>query len=232
MILLHGTNSWAREMIPIADSLRPYADSMAPNLIGHGGRPVPERFTVADFARDVVEYLDMQGVKRDFMLGYSTGGYLAMYLARHYPERVEGAIAIATKYVFDEEAVKHFTYLTGFDRLKPPHPRIAQFELYHHPQDWHLIASRNRELFLALGREPELALDDLAKISVPVLAISGDQEPLVTAAETKALAQRIPRCDVMMVQGSSHPIGSMPMDTVTQAIAAWMARVRKGPAAA
>jgi pimeloyl-ACP methyl ester carboxylesterase len=232
VILLHGSNSWAREMIPLADSLRPYTESIAPNLMGHGGRPVPERFSVADFARDVVEYMDAQGVRRDFVTGYSTGGYLALYLARHYPERFEGAIAIATKYVFDEAAVKHFTYLVSFERLKPPHPRLPQFELYHHPQDWRVITARNADMFRALGREPELTLEDLEKIAVPVLAISGDKDPLVPPGETKALAQRIPRCDVLMVQGLSHPIGAMPIDTVTQAIAAWMAKVRKDPAPA
>ncbi|HEX4782207.1 MAG TPA: alpha/beta hydrolase [Usitatibacter sp.] len=232
MILLHGSNSWARELIPFADSLRPYTDSMAPNLPGHGGRPVPERFSTADFARDVIEYMDKQGVKRDFIAGYSTGGYLALYLARHYPERIEGAIAIATKYVFDEEAVKHFTFLVGFERLKPPHPRLPQFELYHHPQDWRVISTRNRDMFIAWGREPEVTLEDLARITVPVLAISGDRDPLVPPEETKALANRIPRCDVMIVQGLSHPIGSMPVDTVTQAIAVWMAKVRKDAAGA
>ena len=232
MILLHGSNSWAREMLVFAEYMRPYeSKAYLPNLLGHGGRPVPEKFTIADFARDVIAYMDDQGVQRDILAGMSTGGYVALYLAHHYPERFEGIVAIATKYIFDEETVKHYTYLLSVERLgQPGYPRIPQFLLNHHPQDWREIATRNRAMYFALGVKPEVTEDDLRAINVPVLAITGEQDPLVPVKETQALAGLIPRCDVLLVKGSSHPITSLPLDATCQAIAAWMAKVRKAAA--
>jgi len=234
MILLHGTNSWAREMLPLAESMRPYESKfLMPNLPGHGGRELPERFTIADFAKDVVAYMDSQVVERDFIAGMSTGGYIALYLARHYPERVEGIVTIATKWVYDEESVKYVTWLVSVERLgQPGHPRIPQFNLNHHPNDWREITRRNGDLFRALGAAPEVTEEDIRSIRVPVLAISGDQDPIVPVKETQALRALNPRVDVLIVKGSSHPITQLPLDIVAQQIAAWMAKARREPAKA
>jgi pimeloyl-ACP methyl ester carboxylesterase len=234
MILLHGTNSWAREMLPLAESMRPYESKfLMPNLPGHGGRDLPERFTVADFAKDVIAYMDSQGVERDFILGMSTGGYVALYLARHHPERVEGVVTIATKWIYDEETVKHVTWLVSVERLgQPGHPRVAQFDLNHHPNDWREISRRNAELFRAQGRSPEVSEEDIRRITVPVLAISGDDDPIVKSKETQALRDINPRVDVLIVKGASHPITQLPLDLVAQQIAAWIARARRQAAKA
>lgn len=228
MILLHGSNSWAREMLPLGEYMRPYEKTvLIPNLLGHGGRPVPGKFAIADFAADVIAYMDQNGVQRDFVAGMSVGGYVALYLARHYPDRIEGVIAIATKYVFDEETVKHYSYLVSLERMdQPGFPRIPQFVLNHHPQDWKQITARHGELFRALGARPELTEDDLRAIRVPILAITGDQDPLVPVKETQRLRELNPRCDVLIVKGSSHPITALPLDAACQQIALWMAKVR------
>jgi pimeloyl-ACP methyl ester carboxylesterase len=229
MILLHGSNSWAREMLVLGEYMRPYEKKMLiPNLLGHGGRPVPDRFTIADFARDVIAYMDEHEVERDFIAGMSVGGYIALYLARHYPGRVEGVVAIATKYVFDAETVKHYTYLLSVERLgQPGFPRQPQFLLNHHPQDWKEITERNRALIVALGAKPEVSDDDLRSLPVPVLVICGEQDPLVPAKEAQALKDTVPRGDLLLVRGPSHPLPSLPLDSVAQVIAAWMAKVRK-----
>jgi len=234
MILLHGTNSWAREMLVLAEYMRPYEKkAFMPNLLGHGGRPVPERLTIADFARDVVAYMDEQGIARDIVAGFSTGGYVSLYLARHYPDRVVGAIAMGTKFAYDEETVKHFTYLVSLERLgQPGHPRVPQYLLNHHPQDWREISARNGDLFRALGRKPEVTEEDLRAIPVSVLVVSGENDAVVPAKESRAMKDLIPRCDLMLVRGPSHPLPAMPLDIVCAAIAVWMAKVRKEAAPA
>jgi len=91
MVLLHGSNASGARMRPLAEAFAQFTQPRAPNLIGHGGRPVPERFSIPEFAADVVEWLDREGIDRTFITGYSIGGYIALYLARHHPARVRGA---------------------------------------------------------------------------------------------------------------------------------------------
>ena len=49
-------------MRPLAEAFAQFTQTRAPNLIGHGGRPVPERFSIPEFAADVVECLDREGI--------------------------------------------------------------------------------------------------------------------------------------------------------------------------
>ena len=96
MVIIHGANSAAAEMAPFIEALRPYTRAVAPSLPGHGGRALPERMTVADFAGDVIAYMDREGIARDVITGYSFGGLVALYIARHYPQRVTAVVALAT----------------------------------------------------------------------------------------------------------------------------------------
>lgn len=223
IVLIHGAVGCAAEVEPLAAALRHYGDVRAPNLPGHGGRALPEALTVEAIARDLVEYLDREAIARAVFVGYSMGGHVALYLARHYPGRVAGAVALAGKFRFDEETVKHWTYLADPDRLRA-NGRALAHEKNHAPQDWIAVARMNSRLFAALQRKPELTEEDLAAIAVPVMLVSADRDQLVPWSETLEIAKRIPGSHVAMFYGGAHPIGAIPLDAVARSINAWIRR--------
>ncbi len=73
MLLIHGSSSCGAEMAPLAAALRPYTSTTAPNLVGHGGRPVPESFSVEGFVSDIVAYVDREEIERTFVTGMFYG---------------------------------------------------------------------------------------------------------------------------------------------------------------
>ena len=215
MILLHGSNSAGAEMAPLAEAFEPNVQTRAPNLIGHGGRPIPERFSIREFAEDVVAYLDREGIDKTFITGYSTGGYIALYLARHHPQRLRGVVALATKHVFDAETVKHWVHLVEPARLgRPGNPRKGELEKAHAPQDWTAVALRNARLFEDLGRNAPLGTADLAAITVPVMLVSSDRDSIVPWPEMLALGKLIPGSHLAMFYGAAHPLKAVPVHAV------------------
>src|SRR5205085_6473059 len=100
IVVLHGANGCAREMEPLAAPLRAYGRVIVHDLPGHGGRELPDRMSIEGSAADVIARLDREGIGRAFIVGYSLGGYLAVYLARHHPARVLGACGLGVKYLF------------------------------------------------------------------------------------------------------------------------------------
>jgi pimeloyl-ACP methyl ester carboxylesterase len=226
MIVIHGSGGCGTQMQPLTDALAPYGPVRAPDLVGHHGRPIPERFSVGDFAEDLVAFLDREGIESDFFIGYSFGGYLALYLARHFPGRVKGACALATKLVFDAETVKHFTHLADPERIRRA-GRAAIVEKAHAPQDWTQVALKHRPLWAELGREPALTAADFAAIAVPVMLVSSNRDPVTPWAEIAEHGKIIPDCHLAMFYGAAHPIDSVPVHSVAQAIAQWMERVEK-----
>ena len=94
MIFLHGVNSAGEELRPFVDAMRPFTLVRTPDLLGHGGRALRAHPSTRDLADDVIDWMDREGVARDVLGGYSFGGTLALYLARHHPDRVSGVIAL------------------------------------------------------------------------------------------------------------------------------------------
>lgn len=228
MILLHGSSSAGAEMAPLAEALRPYTETRSPNLLGHGGRPIPESFSVAEFVRDIVEYLDREAIERTFVTGYSSGGLLALYLARHYPQRVRGVCTLATKYVFDAKTVEHWTHLASPERYaRPGNPRTPEMARIHAPQDWTRVPATNSRYYESLGRDPPLKDEDLRAIEAPVLVVSSNRDQIVPWEESVALAKLLPRSELAMFYGPAHPLAVVPVLPVARVIATWMEKVSR-----
>jgi len=225
VLVLHGSNGSAAEMEPLTAALRAYVpDARAIDLLGHGGRPVPERFSTRAFAEDVVAWLDRERIDRTTVLGYSTGGYLALYLARHFPERIERAVALATKYVFDASSIAHWVHLAQPERLKlRGGPRLANLQRFHAPQSWEAVTLANARYFEDLGREPPLSDRDLGSIRPRVMLVSSDRDQLVPWKEMLDLRRLIPGCHLAMFYGGAHPIAAVPVMGVARAIGQWVA---------
>jgi pimeloyl-ACP methyl ester carboxylesterase len=223
LVVLHGVNAAASTMAPLTDLLRDRLDVRAADWLGHGGRPVPDGYRVADIAEDLVAWLDREQIDRPYVFGHSFGAYLALYLARHYPHRLRGIATLAAKYVYDDRTVRHLSFLASPDRLaRPGNPRPAEMTRDHFPQDWVRITSNNRDLFTELGRAPALTEDDIRAIDLPALIMSGETDPLVTIEETRALAGLIRRWRLATFPGSAHPLSATPLpgiaDTLVQFI--------------
>jgi pimeloyl-ACP methyl ester carboxylesterase len=234
LLLLHGANGSAATMQPLADPLRARvtAPVLALDLLGHGGRPLPQRFGVEDFAADILAAMDRAGIDRATLLGYSFGGYVALYLARHHPQRLAGVCTLATKLRFDAATVQHFVHLADPERLsRPGNPRAAQLAQDHHPQDWRRVSENNRALFAALGERPALRDEDLCAISVPALVISGELDQLVTPQETREIAKLIPGSEIATFKGFGHPLAAVPLDRVAWLVGEWLKLLERRGAA-
>jgi pimeloyl-ACP methyl ester carboxylesterase len=214
-------------MAPLAEALRPYTPTFSPNLLGHGGRPVPDRLSTRDLVDDLVAWLDREGIERTFVAGYSYGGMLALRLARDYPHRVLGVCALAAKHVFDAKTVEHWTYLASPERYeKPGNPRKAELQRIHAPQDWTALSKTMSRHYAELGREPPLSDGDLGSIVAPVLVISSNRDHVVPWEESLALAKLLRHSEIAMFYGVAHPLTAVPLHPVARIIGTWMEKVR------
>ena len=91
VIALHGvTDSW-RSFEPVLPHLPETLRVFALTQRGHGGSEAPATgFALADFANDVVAFLDAQRLERAIIVGHSMGSANALRLAIDHPQRVAG----------------------------------------------------------------------------------------------------------------------------------------------
>lgn len=223
IVLLHGANSAAEEVAPLAQALREQGRTVAvPNLYGHGGRPVPDELSIPALAADLCAQLDGNGIARAVLAGYSVGGLVALYCARHYPGRVAAVVTLATRVMFDDATVAFWVDLAteGQLVLRAPNRRFQLAHL-HQPQDWRAVLARNRAMFASLRERPPLSAADLAAIQVPVLLVSGSRDPLVSREETHELGRQL-RGGVLVFEGAAHPLMAVPLEPVAHAVAGWL----------
>lgn len=98
VVLLHGlaatgSVNWDSVVEPLSDRFR----VLALDHRGHGrGIRPDDAFTLEDCADDVVGLLDVSGVRRAVLVGYSMGGAIAQLVAHRHPRRTAGLVLVAT----------------------------------------------------------------------------------------------------------------------------------------
>lgn len=97
VIALHGvTDSW-RSFEPLFPHLPSDLHLLAPTQRGHGGSDKPlAGYAPADFAADVVAFMDALAIERAVLVGHSMGSIHAMRCAIDHPARVAGLLLAGT----------------------------------------------------------------------------------------------------------------------------------------
>ena len=229
LVLLHGSNGRGADMAPFAAALAGF-ETVAPDLLGHGRKPVPERLRFDDMVDDLAEELAGRAGGPAHLLGYSFGGYVGLGLALRAPKLVRSVTAIATLHRWTGAVVDHVVHLTDPDRLaRPGNPRREQMEEAHGADRWRQVTLANRALFAAFAEEgAPLGDEDLAKIASPALILTGESDPLTPAAQARGLAEALPNARLGLWPGSAHPLANVPLVQVRQAFRSFAADVEAG----
>ncbi len=138
IVLLHGATGATSQMLPLADALSNRYSVHTLNFSGHGGEPMPEApFSMELFAQQVLLWFDQQQLKAPIVFGYSMGGYVGMYIARHHPERISRLITLATKFHWDEAIAAKQQRSFDASLILEKAPAFAeQLQQMHQPNDW------------------------------------------------------------------------------------------------
>ncbi|MEM9131250.1 MAG: alpha/beta fold hydrolase [Actinomycetota bacterium] len=98
VVLLHGlAATGALNWDPVIGTLVERFRVIALDHRGHGRGIEPyETFTLEDCADDVAALLEVCGVRRAVLVGYSMGGAIAQLTAHRHPHRVAGLVLLAT----------------------------------------------------------------------------------------------------------------------------------------
>jgi pimeloyl-ACP methyl ester carboxylesterase len=225
LLVLHGVNGTQAELQPWVAALQGDFDVHAIDLLGHAGRPLPEAFSLPAFADDVIAQMDALGLPSAVLLGYSFGGLLGLHLALHHPERVRGLVTVATKWHFTADAVRHIVYLFGTERLVALKERAAQLAAWHQPNDWKLLATRLAAMYSGFALAPPVLLDDLERLRLPALVLSGDADPIVAPEETQLLHEALQGSGLATYPGSAHPPFRVPTAGLREAVSGWARQV-------
>lgn len=219
LLLLHGAIGAQDQFHSIVGPLSDGFDVHVLNFSGHGGAPFENGFGIAQFASDVLAYLNLKSINRTDIFGYSMGGYVALYLARHYPERIGRIFTLATKFEWTPEVAARETKMLDPALIAQKIPAFASvLEKRHAPQDWKQLLERTANMMVGLGQTNALSSSDYAQIIHPVRLALGDRDTMVTIGETLDVFRQLPDASLSIWPDTPHPIEKVNPERLTREI--------------
>lgn len=211
LLLLHGAIGAKDQLEPLALELKNDFQAYLLSFPGHGGVESPsEPYSIKLFAEYVITWMNGQGIETIDIFGYSMGGYVALYIARYYPDRIGKVFTLATKFKWDEVIAQKEVKMLDAGKIEEKVPAFAAaLEARHRPLDWKEVLNKTAEMMLNLGKENALKQEDYTKIESPVMISIGDRDKMVTIEETVEVYRAIKDAQLLVLPFTPHPLEQM-----------------------
>ena len=217
LLLLHGAIGSNEQLIPLKEKLEGNFIVHMLNFSGHGGKEMPGTgFSIETFANDVLQYLESNKIKTINIFGYSMGGYVAMWLAKHHPEKINHIITLATKFYWDKEVAAKETKMLVAETIETKIPAFAaSLKQRHAPNDWKEVLIQTSSMLMDMGENNPLKLEDYVSINHPCLLMLGDKDKMVTLTETVDVFKQLSNAQLCVLPATTHPIEQVNVDILT-----------------
>lgn len=209
LLLLHGALGGREQFTPLSDILSQSMSVYSLNMEGHGGVQQPDRpFRIQYFAEGVIEWMDRFGHKQVNIFGYSMGGYVALYMALHYPDRVGKIFTLGTKFFWNKETAEKESARLNPELILEKVPAYGEILRRRHtsPNDWKLVLEKTSDLMFNLAQKPAIDSLEIKRIINKVRIGVGDRDEMVSIQETQKLSALIPDSEFMVLPGTHHPL--------------------------
>jgi pimeloyl-ACP methyl ester carboxylesterase len=243
VILLHGytdsRRSWERILPMLPNSLRVFALTQR----GHGESDKPASgYAPADFAGDVIQFMDLVGLKRAVLVGHSMGSVVARRIALDQPERIRGLVLEAAFATLKGSPIMEGFWSQTIAPLEAPVPRqfVVEFQqstLARPVPDWffELVVGESRKAPIQVWkgvidqmRQTDF-LAETTQIKAPTLILWGDQDSFAPLAEQQLLQSTIPGSRLVIYTGTGHGMHWEEPERFVSDLVQFVAEVDRGP---
>jgi len=189
LLLLHGNGEDGSYFARQSDYFARRYTVYAIDTRGHGKTPRGTApFTIAQFAEDLLDFMDEHDMAQARILGFSDGGNTALLFALKNPERVRRLVLNGAN--LDPSGVKpsvQIPIIVGY--------KLASLFAKRSPQ-----AKRNAELLGLMVNDPHINPALLEDLYVPTLVIVGTKD-MIKDSHTVLIANSLPNSRLEVVAG-------------------------------
>lgn len=189
LILLHGNGEDNTYFVHQIEYFSRTRRVIALDTRGHGKSPRGSApFTIRQFAEDLCAFMNELHIEKADILGFSDGGNIALVFAIQYPERVKRLILNGAN--LDTRGVKpsiQLSIVIGY--------RIASVFAKKSPD-----AKRNAEMLGLMVNDPNIAVEELKKVTAKTLVIAGTKD-MIREKHTRLIAEKLPDARLVLIPG-------------------------------
>lgn len=211
-ILLHGNGEDNSYFVHQMDYFSRKYRMIAVDTRGHGQSPRGTApFAIGQFADDLKDFMDELDISKAVILGFSDGANIAMIFALRYPERVTALILNGGN--LNPKGVKPITQIP----IEIGYRIVSKFAAKSSK------ARKNAEMLGLMVNDPNIEAEELSRITVPTLVISGTKD-MIKESHTKEIAKAIPNAKLAIIEGS-HFIAKENSEVFNRVVENWLVGV-------
>lgn len=208
LLLLHGAIGESSQLKPLATHLSAWYNVHTLDFLGHGAMPPKhEQFRIEYFAQQLAEYIHSKQLQDVHIVGYSMGGYVALYAALHHSTSIASLCTLGTKFAWSVEQAQQEVAMIQPHKIREKVPAFAaSLQKRHTALDWEEVLTRTQEMMLDLGANPRVTAEQCSACSVPMRLGVGDKDSMVSLQETITIQSAIPSAQLYVLPNTAHPI--------------------------
>lgn len=207
LLLLHGALGSEANFNALKEILTQDFEVYTMNFNGHGNTIInPQVFSISGFADEVLAFMDKHQFESVSVFGYSMGGYVGLYLAKHFPNRIDTLFTLATKLDWTIEGATRETKMLNPETIEEKVPKYAVALQQLHGNAWKDLMYATAQMMVRLGANPQLKTEDFKEIQIPIRMAVGDKDAMVTIEETLSAYRAFPNAELLVMPNTIHPI--------------------------
>ena len=208
LLLLHGALGSAQQFDTLITLLEKTYEVFTCDFEGHGtGQTTHRHYRIEHFAENVHNFIKDNSLQSCHIIGYSMGGYVGLYCARHYPELIESVITLGTKFFWSADYAMNEIKKLQPEIIQAKVPAFAQIlEKRHAKHEWKNVLANTAEMMVHLGNTKPLTSEDIQMITARLSIGVAEKDITVSVDETEKLARCNPQSEFYVLPGSFHPL--------------------------
>lgn len=205
LIFLHGALGSKEQWNAIAQLMPTNYTTHCLDFPEHGkSENALDTYSIETLANWVGKYIESHQLQKCVLIGYSLGGYVALWLAAKKPHYLLKVITLATKFTWNKTIITTENAKLTMENLLPIKNKL---EAEHGPHFDTLLP--HTQQILASISDCMLNQSVLAAIECPAMLMVGENDRMVSSEETILFSTYITTARVEIVQQQPHLIQKM-----------------------
>ena len=209
IIFLHGTLGSSEDLQPLMEYFSDKDfETFSFDFSGHGlkGQDTKE-FRIDLFAKDLDDFIRQKNLTSPIIVGYSLGGYVALYHKANYEDSpIKIIFTYGTRFNWAEKSVQKEIPSLNPQNIVEKYPQTAEMLKKKHGERWPHLLRSTAHMMQHLERLDGLTKEDMSEITIPVILMIGDQDRVITSEETNLTKSWLRNGIVKTISHSKHEL--------------------------
>ena len=218
LLLLHGALESGAQFDKIVDSFKDDFELIRFDFQGHGSQGPIQNFEIGELSNQLKNYLEENDLKDVNILGYSMGGYVALYALPTITDRIDTVFTLATKLSWTEEFIQKELLKLNTVVIEEKVPKlIVKLEQEHPKSPWKSMIKATRHMIQSIQCYP-LDYSAINASQKSIFILRGQEDNMVTDLECLEAADKISKGQYIQLADTPHMLHKMNTDILLKTI--------------